>query len=155
MKKYFYEKNNLTECKVNITFHELLQKNGEELEDWIDELRTYIVDTWDNEGLPPRTGKNEKDIIANFNKLSGYNTYKFLHTDEMDGTDTIIKNFNKFATVVDQFFPTMLKTKIGSSKHTSWSVYDCFANKSSALILCLIAISNNTLGSPMSSPFKK
>ena len=69
MKKYFYEKNNLTECKVNITFHELLLKNGEELEKWIDELRTYIVDTWDNEGLPPRTGKNEKDIIANFNKL--------------------------------------------------------------------------------------
>ena len=128
MKKYFYEKNNLTECKVNITFHELLQKNGTELTEWIDELRTYIVDTWDNEGLPPRTGKNEKDIIANFNKLPGYDVYKFQHTDEMDGTDTIIKNFNKFATVVDQFFPTMLKTKIGSSKHTSWSVYDCFAN---------------------------
>ena len=67
MKKYFYEKNNLTECKVNITFHELLQKNGLELEEWIDELRNYIVETWDKEGLPPRTGKNEKDIIANFN----------------------------------------------------------------------------------------
>ena len=90
MKKYFYEKNNLTECKVNITFHELLLKNGKELENWIDELRTYIVDTWDNEGLPPRTGKNEKDIIANFNKLPGYDVYKFQHTDEMDGTDTII-----------------------------------------------------------------
>ena len=104
MKKYFYEKNNLTECEHNITFHELLQKNRKELESWIDSLRNYIVTTWDQLGLPPRTGKNEKDIIANFNKLAGYNTYKFLQTDEMDGTKTIIRNFNKFATVVDQFF---------------------------------------------------
>jgi hypothetical protein len=128
MKKYFYEKNNLTECSHNISFHELLQKNGEELEEWIDGLRSYIVDTWDNLGLPPRTGKNEKDIIGQFNKLQRYDTKKFLHKDEMDGTMTIVKNFNKFATVIDQFFPTMLKTKIGSSKHTSWSVYDCFAS---------------------------
>ena len=58
--KILYEKNNLTECKVNITFHELLLKNGEELEKWIDELRTYIVDTWDNEGLPPEQVKTKK-----------------------------------------------------------------------------------------------
>ena len=67
MKKYFYEKNNLVECSHNITFHDLLQKNGKELERWIDDLRNYIVTTWDELGLPPRTGKNEKDIIANFN----------------------------------------------------------------------------------------
>ena len=30
--KILLQKNNLTECKVNITFHELLLKNGEELE---------------------------------------------------------------------------------------------------------------------------
>lgn len=127
MKKYFYEKNPLLECEYNVTFDELLKKGGQELEDWINGLRNYIVKIWDEEGLPPRIGKNAPGIIQQFNKLQRYNVNKFLYKDEMDGSMTVIKNFNKFATSVDQFFPTMLKTKIGTSGTAAWSVYDCFA----------------------------
>ena len=97
MKKYFYEKNNLVDWEQNITFHQLLLKSKEELEIWLDDLRDYIVTTWNEKGIPPRSGKTEKDIIAQFNKLQRYDVSKFLHRDELDKTDTIIKNFNKFA----------------------------------------------------------
>ena len=47
MKKYFYEKNPLLECEYNVTYDELLKKDGKELEEWIDGLRNYIVKIWD------------------------------------------------------------------------------------------------------------
>ena len=129
MKKYFYEKNNLVDWEQNITFHQLLLKSKEELEIWLDDLRDYIVTNWDEKGIPPRSGKTEKDIIAQFNKLQRYDVSKFLHLDELDKTDTIIKNFNKFATVIDQFFPTMLKTKMALQTGThSESIYDYFVD---------------------------
>ena len=128
MKKYFYEKNNLVDWEQNITFHQLLLKSKEELEIWLDDLRDYIVTTW-NERNSTRSGKTEKDIIAQFNKLQRYDVSKFLHRDELDKTDTIIKNFNKFATVIDQFFPTMLKTKMALQTGThSESIYDYFVD---------------------------
>ena len=48
--------------------------------------------------------------------------------DDSDGNPTVIRNYNKFASGVNQFFPTMLKTKIGTSK-TATSIYDYFTDK--------------------------
>lgn len=145
MKKYFYGKNALLECDYNITYEELLLKNKQELEEWLDGLRAYIVSQWDDNGLPPRIGQDESGIRKQFSKLQRYNVFHkatkrekgsfeksghkdhFLQKDELDGTSTVIRNFNKFATSVDQFFPTMLKTKIAMGGSKAWSVYDYFA----------------------------
>ena len=145
MKKYFYGKNALLECDYNITYEELLLKNKQELEEWLDGLRAYIVSQWDDNGLPPRIGQDESGIRKQFSKLQRYDVNNkslkrekgshtksgheshFLQKDELDGTNTVIRNFNKFATSVDQFFPTMLKTKIAMGGSKAWSVYDYFA----------------------------
>ena len=39
MKKYYYERSNLLESDVNITFDELLYMNDKETSEWIESLR--------------------------------------------------------------------------------------------------------------------
>jgi len=51
-----------------------------------------------------------------------------LMNDDSDGNPTVIRNYNKFASGINQFFPTMLKTKIGTSK-TATSIYDYFTDE--------------------------
>ena len=109
--KYYYEKSGLLDAEINITYHEVFQKNDEELGVWIDSVRQYIVNEWDEKGIPPAIGQNRDEIIDSFKKLRDYKVRDFIEKDD-DGNANVIKNFNKFATGVNQFFPTMMKTKI-------------------------------------------
>ena len=94
---------------------------------WIDELRTFILNEWDVKGIPPTIGLNTKDIIKNFQKLREYPLHQgekaFLTSDD-DGNQNIIKNYNKQASSVNQFFPTMLKTRVNNG-----SIYDWFTDE--------------------------
>ena len=125
MSKGFYEKSNIASVTnpLNITYDEILHKSTKELDSWIDELRQYIITQWDDEGQPPVIGQNEEDIIKNWKKLFGYDVDSFF-----DDKTNVVKNFNKFASGVNQFFPTMLKTKISSgvSSEGATSIYDHF-----------------------------
>ena len=125
MSKGFYEKSNIAsiENPLNITYDEILHKSTEELDSWIDDLRQYVITQWDDEGQPPVIGQNEDDIIKNWKKLFGYDVDSFFDEDTK-----VVKNFNKFASGVNQFFPTMLKTKISSgvSSEGATSIYDHF-----------------------------
>ena len=125
MSKGFYEKSNIASKSnpLNITYDQILHKSTKELDLWIDELRQYIITQWDDEGQPPVIGQNEEDIIKNWKKLFGYDVKSFF-TEE----NKVVKNFNKFASGVNQFFPTMLKTKIstGVSSEGATSIYDHF-----------------------------
>ena len=88
---------------------------------WIDELRTFVLTEWDDKGIPPTIGLDTKDIIKNFRKLREYPLHQgkkqFLINDD------IIKNYNKQASSVNQFFPTMLKTIVNNG-----SIYDWFTD---------------------------
>ena len=88
---------------------------------WIDELRTFVLTEWDDKGIPPTIGLDTKDIIRNFRKLREYPLHQgkkqFLINDD------IIKNYNKQASSVNQFFPTMLKTRVNNG-----SIYDWFTD---------------------------
>ena len=123
--KSFYEKSNIADKTnpINITYGELLNKSDSEIDNWIDELRTYVITQWDENGQPPVIGQNEDTIISNWKKLFGYDVKSF-YTEDLK----VIKNFNKFASAVNQFFPTMLKTKISSgvSSDGATSIYDMF-----------------------------
>ncbi len=125
MNSGFYEKSNITDKYhyINISYDELLQKSDAEVDSWIDELREYIITQWDEENQPPVIGQNRGDIIHNWSKLFGYDVNEFFNTETK-----VIKNFNKFASGVNQFFPTMLKTKIsmGVSSENATSIYDYF-----------------------------
>ena len=69
-------------------------------------------------------GQSIEDIKSGFRKLRDYNIRGFIEKDD-DGNANVIKNFNKFANGVNQFFPTMLKTRIGDmGDHGLNSIYD-------------------------------
>ena len=123
--KWFYEKSNIAskDNPINITYDELLHKSDSDVEKWIDELRTYVITQWDENGQPPVIGQNEDEIISNWKKLFGYDVESFF-----DEKTKVVKNFNKYASGVNQFFPTMLKTKIstGVSSDGATSIYDHF-----------------------------
>ena len=125
MKKHFYEKSNIASKSnpLNITYDALLQKSNQELDSWIDDLREYVITQWDDKGQPPVIGQNEDEMISNWRKLFGYDVDSFF-TEE----NKVVKNFNKFASGINQFFPTMLKTKIstGVSSEGATSIYDHF-----------------------------
>ena len=126
MNKRFYEKSNITDVNnpVNITYGELLKKSPNEVDVWIDELRDYVITQWDDNHQPPVIGQNEEDIIRKWSKLHEVNVNEFF--DKKTG---VIRNFNKLASGVNQFFPTMLKTKIstGISSDNAHSIYDMFS----------------------------
>ena len=109
---------------VNITYGELLKKSPNEVDVWIDELRDYVITQWDDNHQPPVIGQNEEDIIKKWSKLHEVNVREFFN--EKTG---VIRNFNKLASGVNQFFPTMLKTKIstGVSSENAHSIYDMFS----------------------------
>ena len=109
---------------VNITYGELLKKSPNEVDVWIDELRDYVITQWDDNHQPPVIGQNEEDIIKKWSKLHEVNVKEFF--TKKTG---VIRNFNKLASGVNQFFPTMLKTKIstGVSSENAHSIYDMFS----------------------------
>lgn len=129
MNKYYYERSRLLESEVNINFEELLWMSDNQTTKWIDKLREFILYEWDTKGVPPTIGQNTKELKKNFRKLRDYPLHQgskqFLTKDEDTGEYNVIKNYNKFASGVNQFFPTMLKTKIGTKKNAT-SIYDYF-----------------------------
>ena len=129
--KYFYERSKFSEFKSNTTYHRLLEMTDDEFVSWAKLLRKEVTEQWDISGTPPVIGKDEEDIIENFKKLKS-NPADYLERDLSGDTESlgIIQNFNKDASVVNQFFPTMLKTKIsiGKSADGGLSIYDHFSD---------------------------
>ena len=128
---YFYEKSRFSEFKSNTTYHQLLQMTDDEFVEWARLLRKEVTEQWDNRKTPPVIGKDENGIIKKFKKLKS-NPAKYWEKDLSGDKESlgIIKNFNKDASVVNQFFPTMLKTKISSGKSADngLSIYDHFSD---------------------------
>ena len=126
--KHFYERSNITDKTnpINKTYDDILSMNQNEIDTWINDLREDVITKWDNDGTPPVIGKNEDQIINGWKKLKDYDVDKFW-IDDSDSVG-IIKNFSKQASGINQFFPTMLKTKISSgvSSDSGKSIYDSF-----------------------------
>tara|TARA_B100001057_G_scaffold206033_2_gene206715 strand:- start:1291 stop:2919 length:1629 start_codon:yes stop_codon:yes gene_type:complete len=128
---HFYERSKFSEFKSNTTYHELLSKTDEQFVEWARLLRKEVTEQWDERGTPPVIGKNEKGIVKSFKKLKS-NPADYWVKDKTGDEESlgIIQNFNKDASVVNQFFPTMLKTKIsvGKSADNGLSIYDHFSD---------------------------
>lgn len=105
--------------------------SADEFTEWARLLRKEVTEQWDVHGTPPVIGKNEDGLITKFKKLKG-NPCDYLIEDNTGDEESlgIIKNFNKDASGVNQFFPTMLKTKIsiGASADNGLSIYDHFGD---------------------------
>ena len=129
--KPFYERNDfIVNHEVNVNFEELLEMTPDKFEEWVVSMRKAIVESWDTHGNPPRRGKNEEDIITQWNKMAEFPVHTFTHSDELsDVENDVIINKCRLGVEVDQFFQNMMKTRINySEKDDGHSIYDLFAD---------------------------
>lgn len=129
MNKYFYTKNNFKSLDTNLSYHDIVSMSDDLFREWAIRLRDEIRHRWDVDGTPPLSGKSEKQIIERMSTLKPDDCDFFIKDEEDSESLGIIKNFNRNQSVVNQFFPTMLKTKIsdGASSETAYSIYDYFS----------------------------
>jgi len=126
---WFYEKNReLIDSPVNKHFEEVLWMSKDEFRVWVIDLRKTVVDLWDNHNLPPRVGYDEHEIIEQFNQMHSFPVHKFEAVDELTGERDVIRNTSVVGNAVNQWFPTMMKTRINYTKNDDGkSIYDFFA----------------------------
>ena len=92
--------------------------------DFVDKMRQELLDKWD-EGYPPYIGIKVGEIIERFKKLKDYDISKFFSEDELyQDYDGFLKNFSKMGTGVNQFFPSLLKSRVNG-----YSIYDYLSNE--------------------------
>ena len=127
----FYQRNDhLIDSDVNVYFEDLLEMTPDNFKDWVIRLREELTDAWDTHGCPPRTGKNEEDMITAFNRMSEFPVHEFEHDDQLsDNPKDVIINKSRLGVEVDQFFENMFKTRINyTDKDNGYSIYDLVAN---------------------------
>jgi len=127
--QFYYERNReLMESPVNKTFEEILWMTTDEFRAWCIELRKVVVYLWDEKGLPPRMGFDKQEIIEQFQKMEAVNVQQYEKVDEVTGKHDIIRCTTNLGNAVNQFFPTMFKTKINYSHNLAIgrSIYDWF-----------------------------
>lgn len=129
--KYYYEKYDsfLKSDENNPTFDKILTMTDVEFKSWARAFRSAVVKEWDEKGQPPRVGYDKEGIIDNFAKLRDEPTDGMLIRDELTGKKEVIRNTTTFGNAVNQWFPTMMKTRITYTKNVkdSKSIYDYFA----------------------------
>lgn len=126
MTQWFYERNDyLLNHEVNKNFEEILWMTDNEFSDWLRELRKAVVYAWDELGVPPVTGRTYDDMCDMMKELEGFPVH------EMWRDGDIIRNTNtQYSSIINSFFPTMMKTKITySTKNDAQSIYDWFSKE--------------------------
>lgn len=128
--KPFYERNSyVLNDPINVLYEDIVSMTDLEFEQWVIRMRKVILNIWDTHGCPPRTGKNEDEIIDEFNKMVSYPIHLFEFTDELTNTKDVIINKSRVGSEADQFFSNMYKTRINYSENdTGYSIYDLFAD---------------------------
>jgi hypothetical protein len=126
---HFYERNNyILEHDINKKFEEVLWMTDDEFRAWVIDMRKTIVYAWDELGIPPRVGYNEDAIAAQFDKMESFPVHEFEMVDELTGEKNLIRNTSAIGNAANQWFPTMMKTRINyTAKDDGRSIYDHFA----------------------------
>ena len=129
--KHFYEKNYyLLDSDVNKNFEEVLWMSDDEFRQWLRDMREEVKYSWDELGLPPRVGYDEVKIIDQFNQMSSFPVHQFECIDEETGEKDVIRNTSVIGNAANQWFPTMMKTKIVySDVSKAKSIYDHFVDE--------------------------
>jgi hypothetical protein len=127
----FYEKYDiLSDPLCNPTFDEILAMSQDDFRGWLTHFRKEVVKAWDDRGQPPRVGYDKNGIIENFKEMiKTYSLVGMETTDELTGKKDVIRNTSTAGNAVNQWFPTMMKTRItyGTEVSESRSIYDYFA----------------------------
>jgi len=129
---HFYERNNyILEHEINKPFEEILWMSDDEFSQWVIDMRKTIAYAWDELGMPPRVGYNEDAIVDQFNKLDSFPVHEFEMVDELTGEKDCIRNTSVIGNAANQWFPSMMATKINYKNSTDGlSIYDHFVDDS-------------------------
>lgn len=127
--KSFYEKNTeLLDSELNHKFEDILWMTKDEFRQWCIDLRKLVVYLWDEKGIPPRVGYSEDEMVAQFDKMMSFPVHQFETVDLLTGENNVIRNTSNLGNAANQFFPTMMKTRINyTTKDDGKSIYDFFA----------------------------
>lgn len=109
---------------ANKKFEEVLAMSDDEFTQWVKDVRSTIVDIWDNKGIPPVNGYAEDEIVGQFNALYVHDISKMYCKDELTGDLCIRNTHNKLGNACNSWFPTMMKTRINYGTGTPRSIYD-------------------------------
>lgn len=128
MTKHFYERNDwLLNHETNKTFEQVQWMSDEEFTQWFVDLRKAVVYAWDTLGQPPRVGWDENEIRKQFREMYGFPVHEFEQVDELTGEKDVIRNTSVIGNAANQWFPTMMKTRINYTKNDDGlSIYDHF-----------------------------
>ncbi len=129
--KHFYERNNyILEHDINKNFEEVLWMTEDEFRTWVIDMRNTIVYAWDELGIPPRVGYDEQAIVNQMDKIGSFPVHQFEMVDELTGKKNLIRNTSVVGNCVNQWFPTMMKTRINYTANSDdgKSIYDHFAD---------------------------
>lgn len=124
MDKWYYTSNkDFIDHPINKTFAEVVTMTQPQFAAWVEELKDVILQFWEN-GNPPRMGFSETEMVEQVHELRNFDVESIYHIDENTGKKDVLKTSTRVGNFVNQFYPTMYKTKIDSDK----SIYDYFAN---------------------------
>lgn len=132
MTNYFYERNTeFLQSNINKVFEEILWMPIDEFHQWVIDMRKEVVRLWDEKGQPPRVGYDEQEIINQFNEMTSFPVHKFSVKDELTDEEDVIRNTSIIGNSVNQWFPTMMKTRINYTRNVEKgkSIYDYFAKE--------------------------
>ncbi len=127
---HFYERNNyILEHDINKKFEEILWMTEDEFRAWVIDMRKTIVYAWDELGIPPRVGYDEQAIVNQMDKIESFPVHQFEMVDELTGEKNLIRNTSVIGNAANQWFPTMMKTRINyTANDDGRSIYDHFAD---------------------------
>lgn len=116
----------LSDHSVNATFDDILKMNDVAWFDWLDRVRHAVLTAWNAENVPPRVGLSEAEIASAWDKFAASDSSSvWVNCD--DGTEALLVPPASHS-VVNQWFPTMMKTRITySAKGDGLSIYDMFS----------------------------
>lgn len=111
---------------VNVTFLDVLRMSDTEFTEWLERVRRAVLTAWDTEQMPPKVGLSEADMAADWDRFRTADASVVWVTCD-DGVEGLSAPPTSHS-VVNQWFPTMMKTRISySGKDDGISIYDMFA----------------------------
>lgn len=116
----------LADPEVNVTFEAVLQMSDAGFRAWMERVRVAILSQWDTHHVPPRVGLTDAEIDTAWDRLVRATAQDVWLTAD-DGA-TCLSAPATTHSVIGQWFPTMMRTRINySAKDVGISIYDMFS----------------------------
>ena len=108
----------------NITFEEVNRMDYNEFKRFILSVRTFLLEQWDKNDIPPYIGKDKKGIIEDIEKLIDFDVERMYKKGD-DVYEYILSNDYHYGSSCNQFQPSLHKTRAGDV-----SMYDVLVEPS-------------------------